>query len=276
MSNLSNFADLIKQANEEKRIRELKESERKEKEVAPLLSELFASVSKAKEAKQERNAIEEPLLKELQSALSDPVKFRSENQEKKNKIVELVTELENKASVIQNKIVEPDKDSKSSVTDLEKKFLKLFNRLQNDFQTLKKYVDSRPVSSGVYGSTSGSGEVRILRMDDIEKNITPVDGDVLVWSSTLNKFTLSPQTGGNGGTTTIYSDEDMPFAKRVDFISDNEIYKGEAVVGASETSEQWRIRKVIISSDNDVSETWANGTALYNKAWSDRLTYTYI
>jgi hypothetical protein len=29
-------------------------------------------------------------------------------------------------------------------------------------------------------------------------------------------------------------------------------------------------------ADNDVTETWAAGTALYDKIWDSRLSYTYI
>jgi len=279
MSNLNSFAELMKQAAEDKRLREAAERNRKETQVAPLLSELFATIAKGKEARQETLIKEAPLLAELQSALSDPEKFKAEKQDKRDKIVELVTELEEKAATIQTKVDIPKSENvQPVVTDLEKKFLKLFNRLQNDFQTLKKYVEARPQvqpSGGVFGS-SGSGEVRILRMDDMVKGVAPVDGDTLVWSATLNKFELQQQTGGSGGTTIIYSDEEMPFAKRVDFISDNELYKGEAVVGTADTTNVWRIRKVVIGVDNDVTETWASGTATYDKRWSDRLTYTYI
>jgi len=203
-NNLASFAELIKKATEDKLFRELAETERKEKEVAPLLSELFASVAKAKNLKHESLIAEAPLIKELQSALTDPKKFRTENQETKNKIVDLVTELENTALSIQTKVNDPGKTSKIVVTDLEKKFLKLYNRLQNDFHTLKKYVDSKPTSSYV-GSSSGSGEVRILRMDDISKDVAPIDGDTLVWSTTLNKFELRAI--------------DSPVTSPVDFVS---------------------------------------------------------
>ena len=190
MSNLNSFAELMKQAAEDKRLREAAERNRKETQVAPLLSELFATISKGKEARQETLVKEAPLLAELQSALADPEKFKAEKQDKRDKIVELVTELEEKAATIQTKVDVPKSEhSQPVVTDLEKKFLKLFNRLQNDFQTLKKYVESRPQvqpSGGVFGS-SGSGEVRILRMDDI--NISAIqDNRMLVWDTDQKKF----------------------------------------------------------------------------------------
>lgn len=95
----------------------------------------------------------------------------------------------------------------------------------------------------------------------------------MTYNAALNKIVFTvPGTGGTSTTT----DEEMPYAKRIDFITDNELYKAEAVVGASESSPVWRIRKITIAGDNDVSETWANGTALYDKVWTNRLSYTYI
>jgi hypothetical protein len=78
-------------------------------------------------------------------------------------------------------------------------------------------------------------------------------------------------TGGG----TIISDEEVPYSKRIDFITDSLIYKGEAVPGASESSPVWRIHKVVIGTDNDVTETWADGVSTYNKVWADHLTYTF-
>lgn len=71
-------------------------------------------------------------------------------------------------------------------------------------------------------------------------------------------------------------EDDIMYSKRVDFISDEILYRGEAPVGSLETASVWRIRIVTIaSSDGDVSETWASGTAEFDKIWSDRATYVY-
>ena len=135
MTNLSSFAELIKKATDEKRIREAAEAERKVNEVSPLLSDLFATIAKGKEVKKAILEKESPLLAELQDALANPDKLKLQKQEKKDRIVELVAELEEKAEEIQSR-VDTTPEPKEVVTDLEKKFLKLFNRLQNDFQTL--------------------------------------------------------------------------------------------------------------------------------------------
>lgn len=65
------------------------------------------------------------------------------------------------------------------------------------------------------------------------------------------------------------------YQKRIDFINDNLLYKAEAVIGASESSQVWRIRKIVIGNDGDVSETWAEGSGNFSFAWADRLTYNY-
>jgi hypothetical protein len=84
-----------------------------------------------------------------------------------------------------------------------------------------------------------------------------------------------PGPPGRDGADGI-AEEDMVYAKRIDFISENEIYRGEAAVGSSENATVWRIRRVVIASDSDITETWATGNAQFDKAWSDRASYTYI
>ena len=170
MSNLSIFGDLVKQANAEKQAKAVAESVRKQTEVAPLLSELFASVSRGKELTAEVLVKQAPLLAEFQSALINPEKFKTEAIDKKERILSLVAELEVKAAQIQEKsdmadISDLDSKISSAIQVADKRFLKLFNRLQNDFQTLKKHVETK--SSSTVISSSGSGEVRILRMDDM-------------------------------------------------------------------------------------------------------------
>lgn len=261
---LKSFAEIVKQANEEKKLREAKELTEKMERVTPLLSELFSTISKSKELSVIKKESEAPLLDELRDALENPTEFKNNKKEKTDKILALVTELETKASEIQTKIDEP----RETTTDLEKKFLKLFNRLQTDFQTLKKYVDSK--QSAISGFTAGSGEVRILRMDDVVKNQVPENGSVMTWDSTLNKFKcIVPQVGTG-------TDEEMPYAKRIDFVTDDIFYKGEAPVGSSVTAPVWRIKKLSIGVDSDVEEIWASGDSLFDKVWSDRLSYSYI
>lgn len=183
MSNFGSFAELIKRGVQEKQIKEAEETERKKREIGPLLSELFSTVSKGKELKQYNKEKESPLLEELQAALSNPKKFREEVKESKQKVIATVEKIEQHAERIQEKLTS---ENSPVISDLEKKFLKLFNRLQNDFQTLKKYVEARPPAGQSFGG-GGSGEVRILRMDDI--NVSDIaENRMLVWNSTQKKF----------------------------------------------------------------------------------------
>jgi hypothetical protein len=75
---------------------------------------------------------------------------------------------------------------------------------------------------------------------------------------------------------TIISEEEMAYSKRVDFVSDDLLYKAEALPGASTSAPVWRIRKITLGSDGDVTEQWADGDSLYNKVWDDHLNLTYI
>ncbi len=71
------------------------------------------------------------------------------------------------------------------------------------------------------------------------------------------------------------NEDNIVYSKRIDFISDNELYRGEAAVGSLVTNPVWRIRKIVMAGDGDVAETWANGTAEFDKVWNNRLSYNY-
>lgn len=84
-------------------------------------------------------------------------------------------------------------------------------------------------------------------------------------------------TGATGATGDTGSFEDEPmYAKRVDFISDDLLYRGEAAVGSSESAPVWRVRRITFGAvDGDVTEQWAGGTANFDKTWDGRLGFTY-
>lgn len=67
----------------------------------------------------------------------------------------------------------------------------------------------------------------------------------------------------------------MKYAKLADFVGSDVIYKGEAIPGSLTSSPVWRISKVTIALDGDVSEQWAGGTAEFNKIWDNRLALSY-
>lgn len=68
--------------------------------------------------------------------------------------------------------------------------------------------------------------------------------------------------------------ETMPYAKRTDFVGENLIYKGEALPGSLESASVWRISRLTIIGD-DIIEEWANGTAEFAAAWSERASFAY-
>ena len=71
-------------------------------------------------------------------------------------------------------------------------------------------------------------------------------------------------------------EDDLTFAKRVDFITGTEdLYRGEAPVGTQDSNSSWRIRKILINSEGDVTELWAAGTDLFDKVWDNRANLTY-
>lgn len=76
-------------------------------------------------------------------------------------------------------------------------------------------------------------------------------------------------------TDTIVEGDIQVYSKRIDFISDNELYRGEAAVGSSESDPVWRIRKITISPTSDITEIWAEGVSSFSKIWNNRLVYNY-
>mgnify|MGYP003461886069 CR=1 FL=1 len=101
--------------------------------------------------------------------------------------------------------------------------------------------------------------------------ISQVKESTVVVNSSNTEVILAGQLGPRGLTA-----EDMDvYSKRIDFISDTELYKGEAPAGSSENSPVWRIRKIVLAIDNDVTETWASGSAGFDKVWANRLALTY-
>jgi len=76
--------------------------------------------------------------------------------------------------------------------------------------------------------------------------------------------------------TVAGSEGTVPTTTRVDFISDDVFYKGEAVPGSSENGAVWKISKTTVAVDGDVQTLWADGVATATKVWANRADYTYI
>lgn len=87
-------------------------------------------------------------------------------------------------------------------------------------------------------------------------------------------ITLVELVAGPQGAPGV-SEGDMKYSKKVDFITDDLFYKGEAAPGSSLADPAWRVSRTAIGPDGDVTEEWANGSAAFAHVWADRLTYTY-
>lgn len=69
--------------------------------------------------------------------------------------------------------------------------------------------------------------------------------------------------------------EEMPMVqKEVDFVGQDMIYRGEAAPGSLTSDPVWRIKRILFVGE-DISEKWAGGSALFDKVWNDRATYSY-
>jgi hypothetical protein len=91
----------------------------------------------------------------------------------------------------------------------------------------------------------------------------------------VTKVVTTVGVQGPMGPTGPPGEEEMTYSKRVDWVSDSVLYKGEAAVGSGESAAVWRIRKIVLGADDDVTETWAEGVATFTHAWTDRLTKVY-
>lgn len=65
------------------------------------------------------------------------------------------------------------------------------------------------------------------------------------------------------------------YATRTDFASSTVIYVGEAVPGTLDADAAWRIKRLTIAGDDDVTTEWASGTASFVNAWADRASLSY-
>lgn len=87
-----------------------------------------------------------------------------------------------------------DPGSDADVTKLEKKFDQLTEQV--DKRISKVAFNVAAAGAGV--SHSGSGEVLLHRLDDVDYNTvkSPTDGQVLTWSSSLGKWQANTASGG--------------------------------------------------------------------------------
>ena len=73
----------------------------------------------------------------------------------------------------------------------------------------------------------------------------------------------------------VIKEIEMIYAKRIDFVGETLIYKGEAEVGTLDSEAVQRIHRLTII-DEDVFEEWASGNSNFDKVQDDRYDYIYI
>lgn len=75
-------------------------------------------------------------------------------------------------------------------------------------------------------------------------------------------------------TAFVQQEIDMQYARLIDSVGTDIMYIGEAAPGAPLANPVWRIKKVSTVGD-DITVTWAGGTAAFDKIWDDRLSLSY-
>lgn len=128
-------------------------------------------------------------------------------------------------------------------------------------------ITEEVISVGSVGS--GAEQINIVVVEDA-LNVAEELSAVIVSDDPL---TVQPQLGEV--LIQVVEDSEMPYAKRTDFASETIIYKGEAVVGTLEAAASWRVRRLTIATDSDVTEEWAAGNASFNKIWDNRASLVY-
>lgn len=126
--------------------------------------------------------------------------------------------------------------------------------------TKLEYVISQPVNTVTVSA-------------DHQTVITNTVTETILLESKSSETILAGALGPQGAPG--ISEDEKVYSKRIDFITEDILYKAEAPVGSTEGAAVWRIRKIVAATDGDITETWASGTAEFDKSWTLRASYTY-
>lgn len=140
-------------------------------------------------------------------------------------------------------------------------------------KTIELTVVSPVVEQTTVSVSSDSGsintETNSIFLDDVERVV-----EISITKDLIETQSVVMGLMGPRGFPGVSEDEKV-YSKRTDFITDELLYRGEAAPGSIESDPVWRIRKIAISLDGDVSEEWADGNANFDNVWADRLTLIY-
>lgn len=103
-----------------------------------------------------------------------------------------------------------------------------------------------------------------------------IDGDGLeILDGGDSGDNLNVVDGGSSSGYGVITVGGVAYAQIIDIVSDYLIYKGWAAVGSLTSAPLWRIQKIVIGFDDDVTKTWADGDAEFNNVWDNRLGLAY-
>lgn len=83
---------------------------------------------------------------------------------------------------------------------------------------------------------------------------------------------------GYDGYNWVPVEGETVYNKEIDELSNGTLYIGEALPGTTTATASWRIQRIIFTqagNTEDVSITWADGNALFDNVWNDRLALSY-
>jgi len=108
--------------------------------------------------------------------------------------------------------------------------------------------------------------------------VTPQVATILVQPQVFNVY-VQPRTAdiitvGTQGPPGI-PEEEMVYARKVNFVGSSVLYRGEAVPGSATNASVWRVRRITIAVDGDIDEQWANGNATFANVWDNHLVLSY-
>lgn len=138
--------------------------------------------------------------------------------------------------------------------------------------TLELWVGTRDLYSSSRSASSLDVASGLTILSDYGMRVDNVNtirlGGVLLESNT------TPSRNQDVTVRSSPSDE-IPYYQIVDTVSDFLIYKGWAEVGSLTSAPVWRIQKIVIGFDDDVTKTWAEGNAEFDNVWDDHLSLVY-
>lgn len=140
-------------------------------------------------------------------------------------------------------------------------------------KTIELTVVSPVVESTTVSVSSDSGSIN-TETNSIFLNDVDRVAEISITRDIVESQTVVMGLMGPRGFPGVPEDEKV-YSKRIDFVTEDILYRGEANPGALESAPVWRIRKITIAPDGDVSEEWADGDANFDNIWADRPILNY-